>query len=1341
MKHFIWSIIILSLVFQLQAKYSDAFLNGVYSQYQVRYMGTSNEVGTKFDSLGYLLHEAGFNAVHFETIRDNQSQNDILALPNILTALDSNHIDAVLYDLCWNDASNTTLYPLPKVGVGSLSMADYLKMEAEYQLIYNGTAFLPDMLSAEDPTKEDLMTYVFAHDTGYCDHQSGQYSNGNSWVCDPTSPHNNVAGLALYNPRFRWKSANQSNPRSIAYDLFFYNSVDAQPDKENKLYLRLALKWAENLDPNIPIADISLIVAKSNTGIYDAYNPSVTTNYVTLPLHPTSTSYTTSLNSQDFTYGETGSFGFRIFEYYVDIAEIYNNPSNVHPNLSDVLAGGYFKLISPQIYWCGNATLYIDYIEFEDEFHRDLRINQQDASNSVYFSRLYRRLSQIESCNVSTNNIAYYYTIDEPFRGTFDAFGKLQTYMLSQSNRKIITCIDMKDHDVVKPNPLPSFYQPELFIKEAMPERILIDNYPLQEWGTGSNLIQWNDNVNSGTGVQNKIQSLVLTPYQRIAEFIKNNSTYHNTELFYCPQIFGEKSNGGYWKYVPPPKNMTKCLQLLPLCYGADGILSFTIASNRADNYYGSYTRYAPLIHEEDFSDIHIDPDWSAYQMLKEANDKINVYGPIIRGLTWDNADAIMVDGLHQNVSINDFGLDSLAVISLSNPSHPYEGYVQCGYYHTATNKYFMLVNRRAVFRSDGQSGVLPDNVDASFTVAPNQNVQFTFNSITVAQYGGCLGLFDPYSHEICISENNRHVRVSLDAGDGSLRQIVSVLPANFNCVADSLNRDRYAIGTVNIHHGSNLKIPANRTLHTYPNTKIYVTNHSIFRIYGNLLAEDSTMIYVESGSTLDLSNAVCQWGKGAGIIADSSSIIMDSSNMFDINHPDSWAGISCSNSSISLINNSLIGAADTALDLTNCSLNMVSSTIDVPDNGVGIRIIGHNTGSWIHITGTSTSKSQIYSTGNGVSRTCTGIDYNESRNQLKISDTDFSNLYLAINYLAADAAEDSIINCVFDACYHGLQITGFPGLKLVDNCTFSNDTYGIETSYYQPEIDNCSFMGGTNEFTSNPWVGCGILLDYVTANLPTSKLKGNINGCQFEDLYFGILNHQSSPRICTSSFVRNTNGIAITSTSFLDCSRSARNTLSNIENNIVCDNLRSNGQPTVLSFLKLNWGHNQFYQPENGYDFKFPSSFGIFPHFPLGCVNADGNYWSDFAITTYPYTNFIYANYMDPVTHLLNYDVNDSIRFENATALQDTCLYSDADQMFRDILADRCDSEASYWGLCVDRSYLCSVLGNLDLYDLIDYYQTQMDATPDSLNDLKLLARDYQAKAYIQLEEYQSAA
>ncbi len=1346
MKQVLWFFLIISIFIPVYAKHSDAFLNGVFSLYDLRYSGDESDTRAKFDLLGHYLHEAGFNATTYSLILDG----DFDKLDDLLPALDRDSIDAIHYDLTWSDA---ILNRTPEIGVASLSCGNYLHMESEYMLHWTPPVppntqgfFDPDILPEYDDSDNDKMNYVFQHDTGHRVYEEGVYSNERAWVCDPALLHN--AGLALYCPRFRWSTGSTALSRYISNDFKFLKSADAHPENENKLYLRVALKWTEGAT-NVPVATIKLKVLKKtyidhlginpsfdtvNTGDYDVNDQDL---YQKLVLIPESSSYTEELFSNDLNDAPVDEFGhrFHIFEYTVSLP----------PN------SGSFNSIDPEIYWEGHTKLYIDYIELEDELHHQMMID-----NSEFLTRLQRRLDNIDG--LGFDNIAYYYTADEPYQGSFDTYKKLQTYM-SERHKKIITANyePSIDKATVKPNSLnlPSYYHPGLFLESASPERIMVDYYPLIERG---DLIDWNSN-NGSNGIQNKIGSLLLNPYHRISQLVHGNNDYSNTELLFVPQIYGEKNaSTGSWSHIYPPRSMMKCLQMLPLCYGVDGIVSFEIASNPNTTISGlnwiaplEYETYPSTVNGENrYNNLQVAPG-SGYQMLTEANSKINIYGPIIKDLHWVDADAIMTDNAHQNVDINDMGLTSLIVCNYlqSNPPHnpDYEGYVQCGYYNdNANNPSFMLVNRRAVYRSDNLNTSVGINVDASFTNAPNQTVQFTFTTDAVAHYGGRLGLYDPYSHDLQVMNPNRVVDCTIDAGDGSLRQVVAVLQPNVtaNYSEDS---DVFVTGDVHIQNGAEVTIHPGRTLNILNHSRIYVQNGSTLNIAGNhfrkskLIADLAGKIYVSQGGALVIQDTECDMSDSTFISLIGGELSINNSQ-FNLKCGGNWKGITSNGSHIN-ISSSTIYKAEKAFSLNGSSFAMENTDIYIPTNGTGIEITNRHSSDEIILSGLEEYENHIQ--GQRETTRTTGISMKSMENPLCCAWTVFSNLTTGIEYsLSADKA-DSVTACSFTGCRTGIFITGTGGLAKIRQCNFtiSNQGLGIDTHVYIPLVDACDFESPTSSNNT------GIYLDNVQT-ISGQRGKENIRNCTFTALKRAIESRGSQARLEANYLNCNESGIVSHQNSLIDCSYDASNVFNNIWQNVYFYADSTYANATYCSTIEMLNGHNDFIHAGACYDFRFSTNYD-YHGLDRGHIRASGNYWSlspilgpDDNAVVYPpeHHDVIDVGNCDPAPNMLTAFATPSSRYEQALAFEDANDCTAAFLLYKQILSERLPDEKAFWDLCIPSIFKIAKQANLNLDELIAYYDLEISATsPEDSIGLIRLMKAYQANTYLAQKDYQAAS
>ncbi|MDD3104132.1 MAG: hypothetical protein PHY24_07965, partial [Candidatus Cloacimonetes bacterium] len=281
-KYFIIAFLI-ALGMQILAITADEFLIGAYSQYQIRYTGSNYE--DKFDDLGGFLNSAGYNATTY-SLTNGQSYK----LQNIFAKMDSNSVKSMLIDNTWLPTSG-------EIGLSSLSFANRLLIEAEYQFKTSEGSFVVDNLTtANELVCMESYDYVTKHETGefvYDGPPSTTYSNTVAWLCDESEGH--LAGMALSHPRKRWKPGNKDWPSMLSKDILFIR--EAIPD--GKLYISVAMRFAD-LAPGDPVASISLKLHNPpDPDDYDEYAIYDTSTYVNVPLTPIDgSSYGTNITEQ-----------------------------------------------------------------------------------------------------------------------------------------------------------------------------------------------------------------------------------------------------------------------------------------------------------------------------------------------------------------------------------------------------------------------------------------------------------------------------------------------------------------------------------------------------------------------------------------------------------------------------------------------------------------------------------------------------------------------------------------------------------------------------------------------------------------------------------------------------------------------------------------------------------------------------------------------------------------------------------------------------------------------------------------------------------------------------------
>ncbi|PKN80500.1 MAG: hypothetical protein CVU48_01810 [Candidatus Cloacimonetes bacterium HGW-Cloacimonetes-1] len=836
------------------------FMIGAYAQYDLWNPGA----GTNISTLKTKLLDGHFNAVKM-SIKDQ----DLNGLGTALTVLGSD-VKTILEDRYWDPSSG-------QVGIHSLTYGNYLKLEAEYMYRYiddltppDDTLFtfiVDDLTTALDPTGlGDVYNYVFAHAPSCGKRRGpGNHSNQYTWECDEALGHK--PGLALSNPRFRWRIPGHTYPRSIGYDLKFLPS----DIKNNKLYFTVAMKYSD-LTVGAEVATIKLKVLKGIASKHEFMDYTKdAANYIELDLHPVNPEVGTTIYNNKYSSvpRDADQDGNNLlFEYYIEF------PS---ASSSDLLrkdgAGDFFLHINPEIYWHGNGRMELDYIVLEDEYHRQAGLSK---SGSNVFTMLETRMNQILA-QPNSDNIIYHYTKDEPFQGQFAMYDQVESYLEnvygSEDSPQLLTAINLEGARITKPNG--NIYEHYLnFLAQAKPRAIAVDAYPLAEWGS-TDLIRWN-NDSDPLSVQKRIDRIVTKTYKSLAQAVRLNQdlSVRETEIIYIPQTFGEyvpdTANGVLqWRYFKPPRSMNKCLQLLPLCYSADGILDFALLAGTYP--YGAspaqYYRLAPLMHGSHYTGIHAPEDDSAFEHLSVANQKIAVYGPYLSQQNWKDADCLMTSGGTEGVNLSPYFLQDLRVHdphtsapSGSAPTPYYNGYVQCGYYSDdQLSPSFMLVNRRAVFRTGGDNSVVQLPVDDSFIDADSQTVIFVPSLGAEAIFGSHIGLYDPFDGQIYRPEDTQ-IRIDINPGDGKLLEMCGTLPpdVSVNCV---LSGKAVLEGKITIKPGINVTF-TNAT-RIKKNASIYIGDGASLSLGDKVVVEEGVRIFVAPTGIL---SAECDWGQGSVI-------------------------------------------------------------------------------------------------------------------------------------------------------------------------------------------------------------------------------------------------------------------------------------------------------------------------------------------------------------------------------------------------------------------------------------------------------------------------------------------
>ena len=600
----------------------------------------------------------------------------------------------------------------------------------------------------------------------------------------------------------------------------------------------------------------------------------------------------------------------------------------------------------------------------------------------------------------------------------------------------MVTAMWLKDYGIVKHDGTPYNYH-KRFLHEVNPDRVMVDVYPLQ-----GNIV-WNG---SNPSVQSKIDNMLHYNYCKLVKNVQQSNN-PETEIFHIPQTFGIiREDTGLWSYNMPHRSMVKAMNFLPLCYASEGIVDFCIASNPASIVEGG-NWVTPLIHETsdwNYDNLGIPDHMSTYAYLAAANNKIAKYGPIVKGLTWLNANKIMTTGVTQipelvfedTFQMNSVFLNNIYVNAIPD-STGYAGHVQCGYYSDTNNTpYFMLVNRRAVYARNGVNSIPLKYVDLRFTDALPQTVCFEPDNSSHDIFGTHVALYDVYDNSI-LQLDSGAINVEIWPGDGRLLQMCSSLPPTVtsNSVVKNV---AYLSGSITIDTGTSVTIQAGTRTTILPDTTIHVNSGATLNVSGELTIADNVSFIVEEGGQISFDDAICTWGQGSFIEVNGGSLSIDSSSLDRSSSATRWKGLRVTNSNLVTISEATISNAEYH-QVINSNLLISNSSINIPANSWGLLLKNSITGYQTEIINTEPGRG-FYGTSNLTSK-C--IYLYTMKNPAYISNVDFQNLNYGIFKSAIPYATDSVSECNFVNCDTGIRLCNNENGTDIQQCSFANNQTG----------------------------------------------------------------------------------------------------------------------------------------------------------------------------------------------------------------------------------------------------------------------------------------------------------
>ncbi len=841
-RHTIFLLILAVLFSQpAAAKYADGFVLGNFS-----YLRATSGFLPRVDSLAARMREAGYNATVCEIV-DGSSPRQI---EQLLGAFDRHGIDAILTDKVWRESGAD-----PQFGTEALSIGNYWRFEAEY-----------DSSSTLNQNAEKYF-YIHSGRSGTAT-RSKQASNGWLRVLEDGQP-----GYALNRMEFRWPTAahNKGIRYNIGPEFRFvqraYGSGEkddftANPSADDTLYVTFAFNCSDlPTDPDALILRVSL-AGFANQGDQKereifSYDPQ--TGKMIVPRELSVREYNSlPVANRNREGGKT--WPHRELTLAIPVSSLYEE------GLIDRTKGWRYSLLSlnPGFYWLGKGQLELDYVEFEDTMHRQLLAN--NALRQAVRER-------VQDLATSYDNISYLFLTDEPTVGQFSSYKEIEHGLLKDldslapSLKGLISCSWLDRRNVLKDNG-DNFNLISLFDEIAQPRILSFDIYPL----FGS--LRWN-RPEVSRGIQ-KTLDMDMLKYYRTARIqcAKRGARFMPATQTYGVWLYDQQQ----WGTLRPPQNMQKCLQYLPLCYGAEGLINFKLYDVVGDPAVTKQTRqdFSPInVHEANGRmNLTFNSHWDA---IVEANRRILAYARPMQSLEWIDSEAILTQGYRNPENLGSSGLKSLEVLPQNlvlNGISLYDGYVQAGLFRQKSGApALMLVNRRTEFvfpqtsaASDGSDELLavpPEKFDAACFPAPPQTVRAIFTASATRNLGERPGLWDPSDNSF-YPLNGNLAEVAIGPGDGKLLLLVGSLPSTLNG-RTKLEGRTLVNQDLQLAKGAKMSSRPDSELHILKD--VTIAKGASLKLRGKVHIADGVQITVLPGGKIDLKKADCTWGKGAELV------------------------------------------------------------------------------------------------------------------------------------------------------------------------------------------------------------------------------------------------------------------------------------------------------------------------------------------------------------------------------------------------------------------------------------------------------------------------------------------
>lgn len=1375
MKKLLIAIIYITIFGFATARYSDQFPLGTYS-----YISEAPWFMNNLSTLSSYMNQLGYNATMMETFNPNAD------LTQIYSTLNNDSIDVIVSDRAWRNLPGNAKY-----ATTALSMGSYYRFEAEYSNSCGVSGSdLTDSQYWYGARSEANFTRIGSPHRVIDDQVT---SNDYTWRCTP-STEIEPTEWAYTDLRWRWLTTANKNIRIGSEFSLHVDNAKLSELSATALQTQLALMEQQyvyikyRLRFVIPEDDetygSTILLSFHPTGVQMLYNAAeeIVGEGSHVPLIHTNGTQQGEVSqlslsgyvsrSLDGQLPDTPDHPFVEIELKISYRELYEKGLLITDGATR------FRLLNlnPRLHYKGHFILDIDYVDIEDNMHRQLMNNYSEYDLGVD--------SRIADIRVPLYHdmIRGIYTMDEPHQPQFDSFRIMQEMVASQDINTMTATEDYKYQDFLMDGE--KFYDhQEVFRNVAEPKVIMPDPYPIKpikfESTSQRTFVNWNDpSAYDELGVrqiffQNVITDKVTSQYRNAKNYLQQR--YPNDgKLYPVIQAFGKWQGSRWVDFTLPPAKTQTMLKYLPLCYGADGMYDYRLLTYiqhpSALDEYGALTTQGlsgtPAISQYPFT----------FNAIQEANNKINKYGPMLSQLNWEGAITITDNAIEPaNANLSAALITSIEDIDI-NQLGPYGCYVECGYYtDPASNApYLMLVNRRANYFAPTTSITEPSfvpisNYEEHFPEFDSQFITIYPDSSANTMFGTHIAYLDTYDNTL-FSGISQQIPVEIEAGDAKLLQMCGTLPETVDSPT-IIKHKGFIAGTVDVTAGGSVTIEPQTDTIVKANTTISLAPNTTFTLRGKATFQDNVTFNIPTGAALYIEDAVCTWegnfyviGGGVFSVADttyseyledSKIVITDSTtvslrgshtlNRHALIHAYNGSTLTFRSCQVALDQNSLIGVHQGNLSIINSQFRYtggvtVRDSIEV-DSLSTLNIYNSSFNDTpISVTESDlTSENCDYSIGSGWSslprvgikinntnpaRICNIINTEDGYGFLGLT-TELGNIDYNIGIYVVNANSPiEVSNVSFVDLWAGIKAISSDTSGHIRNSSFRNSETGIVLAGAIPVIDSCVFDA----------CSFGIRFDM---SIYTPKPTGVYNSIFVDCESSAIDSRASSPRIQSCVFNSNAIGLLSHRNSNLNLSNRAFNTFSNTEANI-----RFYDDDEYKASIQLVSGHNDFYHTINSADiadFVFDKKY----YFDgTNIINASKNWFEGSCVIINPEecNSYVYVETYDPCPNIGLSEPIEGDRFMQAMDAEANAQYVTAVTIYKQVIDEQLTAEASYTSSCMDGIYRIALTQNSSISELSDYIDAKISQYATSDSAFTQLLTDYQVKAKVVASDFQGA-